>query len=220
VFAQAREKARAISCLSNTKQLGLGVALYAEDYDEDLPTVAMNMMGMAIVPSWVVTVQPYVKNQQIARCPSDNSTNWNDPMSPRAASYGFNAYFDPFHPPYGNMMSPQPFNLAGIAQSSECVYAAELAETNSVTGAPISDDDIQPMYWGNPSRVMVSMGSNTQWDPMAQLPATVALLRHMGAPNYVFADGHAKALHFSATWQQTVGNPPTVDWYDPEKQQQ
>jgi hypothetical protein len=46
---------------------------------------------------------------------------------------------------------------------------AELAETNAITGAPIADDSIQPMYWGNPSRVMVMMGHNTQWDPMAQL---------------------------------------------------
>ncbi|HEV2471712.1 MAG TPA: prepilin-type N-terminal cleavage/methylation domain-containing protein, partial [Chthonomonadales bacterium] len=31
VFAQAREKARAISCLSNTKQLSLGVQMYVQD---------------------------------------------------------------------------------------------------------------------------------------------------------------------------------------------
>jgi len=34
VFAQAREKARAISCLSNMKQLGLGMRMYSQDYDE------------------------------------------------------------------------------------------------------------------------------------------------------------------------------------------
>ena len=37
VFAQAREKARAISCLSNTKQLGMAVTQYVQDYDETLP---------------------------------------------------------------------------------------------------------------------------------------------------------------------------------------
>ena len=39
VFARAREKARQTSCLSNCKQLGLGVLMYAQDYDELL---AMN----------------------------------------------------------------------------------------------------------------------------------------------------------------------------------
>src|SRR5689334_10435246 len=34
VFAQAREKARSISCLSNTKQIGTAVAMYVQDYDE------------------------------------------------------------------------------------------------------------------------------------------------------------------------------------------
>jgi prepilin-type N-terminal cleavage/methylation domain-containing protein len=37
VFAQAREKARQISCLSNLKQIGLGFKMYAQDYDELFP---------------------------------------------------------------------------------------------------------------------------------------------------------------------------------------
>jgi prepilin-type N-terminal cleavage/methylation domain-containing protein len=38
VFAQARAKARAISCLSNVKQIGLGFAMYVQDYDEQTPS--------------------------------------------------------------------------------------------------------------------------------------------------------------------------------------
>ena len=37
VFAQAREKARGTVCLSNLKQLGLSILMYAQDYDEVLP---------------------------------------------------------------------------------------------------------------------------------------------------------------------------------------
>ncbi len=37
VFAQAREKARATTCLSNLKQLGTALILYQDDYDEKLP---------------------------------------------------------------------------------------------------------------------------------------------------------------------------------------
>ena len=37
VFAQAREKARQTACLSNTKQLGLGFAMYRTDYDGTNP---------------------------------------------------------------------------------------------------------------------------------------------------------------------------------------
>jgi type II secretory pathway pseudopilin PulG len=34
VFSQAREKARQISCLSGVRQVGLGLAMYVQDYDE------------------------------------------------------------------------------------------------------------------------------------------------------------------------------------------
>src|SRR5919107_2280181 len=37
VFAQAREKARQTSCLSNLKQIGTGLMMYSQDYDELYP---------------------------------------------------------------------------------------------------------------------------------------------------------------------------------------
>ena len=43
VFAQAREKARQTSCLSNLKQIGTATMLYADDYDECLPLMLNNV---------------------------------------------------------------------------------------------------------------------------------------------------------------------------------
>lgn len=66
VFAQAREKARSITCLSNLKQIGTGVIMYVQDYDETY------MPGMAIVTdtglqgSWENLVFPYIKNGTMA----------------------------------------------------------------------------------------------------------------------------------------------------------
>jgi prepilin-type N-terminal cleavage/methylation domain-containing protein len=37
VFAQARESARTSACLSNCKQIGLAIHMYAQDYDEGFP---------------------------------------------------------------------------------------------------------------------------------------------------------------------------------------
>src|SRR5436305_12633601 len=37
VFAQARDKARQAACLSNLKQIGSGLAMYVQDYDERMP---------------------------------------------------------------------------------------------------------------------------------------------------------------------------------------
>ena len=37
VFAQAREKARSISCLSNNRQIGIALFMYVQDNDEKYP---------------------------------------------------------------------------------------------------------------------------------------------------------------------------------------
>jgi prepilin-type N-terminal cleavage/methylation domain-containing protein/prepilin-type processing-associated H-X9-DG protein len=69
VFAQAREKARQTSCLSNNRQYATATLMYVQDYDETFPYEA-NMNGTCI-STFYWAVQPYTKNDQIAQCPSD-----------------------------------------------------------------------------------------------------------------------------------------------------
>src|SRR5580698_2205488 len=73
VFAQAREKARGISCLSNTKQLSTGILMYVQDYDEYYPIgfISDNPAGWGGPFSWVETIQPYIKNLSAFVCPDD-----------------------------------------------------------------------------------------------------------------------------------------------------
>jgi prepilin-type N-terminal cleavage/methylation domain-containing protein len=81
VFAQARDRARQATCLSNIKQLSLGVLMYAQDYDEQLlyrPTQKhcewRYICSTAKEPRWWLNwwdvVLPYTKNNQIYQCPS------------------------------------------------------------------------------------------------------------------------------------------------------
>jgi len=78
VFARAREKARQTSCLSNCKQIALGVLMYAQDYDEMLPPNATGPStynlpdGTSYTGSllWHYMIFPYVKNVQLFDCPS------------------------------------------------------------------------------------------------------------------------------------------------------
>lgn len=93
VFARAREKARQASCQSNLKQLGLAMLMYVQDYDERFPagqSIARSNDGNIVhngwawmvdtnwrgqVPSQVFLrdiINPYIKNVQIWRCPSDS----------------------------------------------------------------------------------------------------------------------------------------------------
>ncbi len=73
VFARAREKARQSSCLSNVKQGSLGILMYAQDYDERLPSMYRYMPPPVGTDNlyWVQDViAPYVKNAQVFVCPS------------------------------------------------------------------------------------------------------------------------------------------------------
>ncbi|MDX1934421.1 MAG: DUF1559 domain-containing protein [Capsulimonadales bacterium] len=71
VFAQAREKARQTSCLSNNKQYALATLMYLQDYDETFPMSAY--LNQVCVATFYQVVEPYVKNQQVTRCPSEDS---------------------------------------------------------------------------------------------------------------------------------------------------
>jgi prepilin-type N-terminal cleavage/methylation domain-containing protein/prepilin-type processing-associated H-X9-DG protein len=80
VFARAREKARTASCLNNVKQLTLGIMMYAQDYDETYP--AANNYAPVAATEWINPIMPYVKNEQVLKCPSARDLN----------GYGVNEY--------------------------------------------------------------------------------------------------------------------------------
>src|SRR6187200_1061076 len=63
VFAQAREKARQTTCLSNHRQIGTAAMMYVQDYDE--AWVPYTVGGGANQKLWPVLFQPYVKNTQV-----------------------------------------------------------------------------------------------------------------------------------------------------------
>ena len=85
VFAQARAKARQTSCLSNTKQLGLGVYQYLQDYDETMPN---GTYRSAACGGWAGQIQPYTKSAAVFRCLSDTVTVL---KTDKPSSYGINS---------------------------------------------------------------------------------------------------------------------------------
>jgi type II secretory pathway pseudopilin PulG len=81
VFAQAKDAAKKTACLSNFKQTGIGITLYAADQDDALPHVnqgGIGLLGWGFGPPdqiWCQLIAPYVKNWQIYRCPNDPYAN-------------------------------------------------------------------------------------------------------------------------------------------------
>jgi len=71
VFARARENARRASCQSNLKQIGLGVLMYAQDYDEKYPFSDWWAPATPKPQGWANRVQPYLKSIGVFGCPSD-----------------------------------------------------------------------------------------------------------------------------------------------------
>jgi prepilin-type N-terminal cleavage/methylation domain-containing protein len=87
VFARAREKARATTCLSHLKQLGLAMAMYCQDYDGKFPWGVdpadwYRPEIWSSYPAWQALIptmrflqdvmDPYVRNAQVWYCPSDS----------------------------------------------------------------------------------------------------------------------------------------------------
>jgi prepilin-type N-terminal cleavage/methylation domain-containing protein/prepilin-type processing-associated H-X9-DG protein len=75
VFAQARDKARQTTCLSNEKQIGLAILQYVQDYDETFPLCVSEAPGQVYKYdyTWIANVQPYTKNLGIFACPNGNN---------------------------------------------------------------------------------------------------------------------------------------------------
>ncbi len=196
VFAQAREKARAISCLSNEKQMGTALMMYAQDYDEGFPTWSeyfyCTSNGAATVPCrnspgndtvdryWDAKLYPYVKSGNPGDTSAPNwSGVWHCPdaaadSSATGRSYGLNyAYVYDY-----DANSPYAFrylSLVSIDSPSNCVFVGD----SSTAGLM----DMPHHFAGYGQHFNVNMGVPGDRDRP---------YRHSDGANYVFLDGHAK----------------------------
>jgi prepilin-type N-terminal cleavage/methylation domain-containing protein len=195
VFAQAREQARQIACASNTHQLGLGVLMYAESYDDTLPPVAYlsGGAGQGVDDStnqntilWTDLLAPYLKNPQVLRCPSDGLA--------RRTSYGLNelAFADLTDPP--SLQAPVR-TLAVFQTPADTVMLGELG---------VSDDWIKP----RPDTYKFTAPGSPLNDDADARPAA----RHHSRVNLAFMDGHEKPLRLE---QFYVNQMPPNRWFTP-----
>jgi prepilin-type N-terminal cleavage/methylation domain-containing protein/prepilin-type processing-associated H-X9-DG protein len=154
VFAQAREKARSASCLSNEKQIGMGLMQYVQDYDETYPpayqyknnnwTAGTNGGASGGYLHWTLWLHPYVKNEQVYVCSSDKTRGLkpdNPPCAPWTSetagcesqvprlSYTPNAAIMPRK--RGPADGPNVVSLAAIDQSADTIAFVEFTNFES-----------------------------------------------------------------------------------------
>ncbi len=189
VFAQARERARAITCVSNLRQLGTAFAMYIQDSDETFPPTDYDSGGQRW--TWFQLVDPYIKagltgnglnkNQRksIFICPDIDFTledsKWtaaNGTPSTRAIlSYGTNVNLFPRGRGLRPGVSPPVVALAAIGSPSSVVELGPNAGT-------IPDlDGRDDRYTGATIHEQGFMLSRR---------------RHSVGANFTLSDGHAK----------------------------
>ncbi len=124
VFARAREKARQTSCLSNVKQIMLGVLMYAGDYDDTL------VPGAFVTPTqeWQDLLTPYIMNEQVLICPSAQMTS-----HARNLGYGWN--YQEFGYYYDSHGTGWATNLGEVERPSETILIGDNEDNGIRTSA-------------------------------------------------------------------------------------
>jgi len=136
VFAQAREKARQTSCLSNMKQLSLGVFMYTQDADETLPP-STNYDTPTSDPNriWTAMVQPYVKNTGIFNCPSASGAAFATDWSKRGyQSIGYTSATAVGSDPTSTEFFTEPALLAQLDEPARIPLFGDTANADEATG--------------------------------------------------------------------------------------
>lgn len=193
VFSRARENARRTSCLSNMKQIGIGIMQYTQDYDERYPRfwggigaddryanpddietdtgkpggvflVAPNPGGAAAhYRTWMDFVYPYVKNVQIFICPSRGQERTTYGYS--VAFSGYSNYTSQFG---GPDIRSTPISAASVTHSAEVMVVVEYTSPYNYTTDPYN---------------VYSNAINTTNDIVTP---------HLEGGTAAYADGHAK----------------------------
>ena len=191
VFARARENARRSSCMSNLKQLGLGMLQYTQDYDEFLPS-GVRGPGAYAGMGWSGQILPYVKSTQVFLCPSDSGR----PGVPAGVNQEYYSYrYNMGLVLPGNGAASVAFALKPLSAYTATSRTVLLYEAN---GNPFEmDGDEINSATGNGQEVtstggIVPTGATMRPNGAASRIPDQAIRRHLEGSNFLAADGHAK----------------------------
>jgi prepilin-type N-terminal cleavage/methylation domain-containing protein/prepilin-type processing-associated H-X9-DG protein len=230
VFAQAREKARQTTCLSDQKQLTLGVLQYIQDYDELCPLSNFETAGVwsgasVTTPTsffghtptrdcfWSNSIQPYVKNVQIMNCPSAARSR-SDVFGVTLAQAGgytysltYNGYLTQWPTPGSNATSHVILFSEGLGKATMPRYANEfpldIDAAGNWEGVFVADD--HGVHCAQPYGF--SFNFDTTW-----------WVHSNSGSNYAYLDGHAKYVinpSINSPWATTDANGiPGFLWVD------
>lgn len=172
VFAQAREKARAITCVSNEKQIALAILQYVQDYDETLPLGQRpaNSGEINSIPSsywtgisykvvtWHYEIAPYIKNGQIYHSANTGGLEyaggvWSCPDFPATTSRNYGANDNAFgdlttYNGWGNPWQKSDI-LNAIPNPSDKIAVMEKGYMGGNSGTAVPGDPMGSKDWAD-----------------------------------------------------------------------
>ncbi len=216
VFARAREKARQTACLSNEKQIGLGLMQYAQDYDETIPKRYGDGCDSASntgdcenrkTRSWKNMIFPYIKSYDVFRCPSNPTAEEPDFVGRQAITAdptnntglyagGYSMWLPDewLSNQMGNGAAfPQP--LAGIDSPANALIILETSWRFPDTGPYLGYQEPAP---DDPAAITPGPSS---WNSGHS--------KNRG--NVIYMDGHVKFIYLSKTFEES-GSPMLNQW--------
>jgi len=194
VFAQAREKARQTSCLSNLKQITLATLMYAQDYDGTFPLYTYDYntywvggrdsFGQPLDKSRGL-IYPYLKNGEIQKCPSYGGES---NLGGFGYGYNFNIAGDGYDPT--TFIIVHPATDAALTHPADTILFGDAGNrTDDKATAPTNMDPN-----AGPAKEVIIMESPSNWCAPGFGCTSSEDFRHQTFANFSFADGHVKAV--------------------------
>lgn len=195
VFAQAREKARQASCVSNVRQVGMAALMYAQDYDETLPIYYHHNVLTYWVGARDTSVQPldktrgliyaYVRSGEIQKCPSYTGSGHLG-----GTGYGYNRRLA-----FVKGLTNDPAPLAALSHPAETILFGDAGLPNFPKPGEVGETILldPPSLWN----------TSKPAEPLRGFPSVD--FRHAGFADFCYADGHAKPMKRETfvTWLPT-----------------
>ncbi|RYG26287.1 DUF1559 domain-containing protein [bacterium] len=220
VFAQAKAAAKKTACLSNVKQIDLGYMMYLSDNEDRYPHTVTERTAPSTVPdtaadravySYRVKLDPYVKSQQLFKCPDAPAWPTPGPAAWYTTDYGNNHNESKLGAPF----SARPQNVTWYQNNPDFGFNDDntqttlalpanfiiLGEASRASGLASRGGMYPQQWWG-------AYGAFDDKDLPDNQQQARFNPRHNKGGNIAYADGHAKYRKPEQTWRSYNDN----DW--------